>query len=205
MRHGRRDGFHTRSPRVSTRGFLCGCQAWRAGLTPSGRRPAKRTAARCRGFACIMLPGFHPGLLVRVPGLEGRVDSKRAAARQANHGTKPRVRVHHAPGFPPGASWTGDETDRLCTGGQKYDSLQDPCSGAALLSSSVQQQNSRLRLQGTEPPNPTDRNATPVPRGRLAQRRGEMCELRPFPTREARRSETAASEGPTSGIVSPTA
>ncbi len=98
-----------------------------------------------------------------------------------------------------------DETDRLCTGGQKYDSLQDPCSGAALLSSSVQQQNSRLRLQGTEPPNPTDRNATPVPRGRLAQRRGEMCELRPFPTREARRSETAASEGPTSGIVSPTA
>jgi len=40
----------------------------------SGRRPAKRTAARCRGFACSMLPGFHPGLFVQVPGPEGRVD-----------------------------------------------------------------------------------------------------------------------------------
>ncbi len=63
IRHGRRGGFRARSPRVSTRGFLCGCQARRAGLIPSGRRPAKRTAARGRGFACSMPPGFHPGLL----------------------------------------------------------------------------------------------------------------------------------------------
>jgi len=32
-----------------------------------GRRPAKRTAARGRGFACSMLPGCHPGLLGPVP------------------------------------------------------------------------------------------------------------------------------------------
>ena len=105
IRHGRRGGFRARSPRVSTRGFLCGCQARRAGLIPSGRRPAKRTAARGRGFACSMPPGFHPGLLVWVPGPEGRVDSKRAQARQANRGTRPRVCVQHAPGFSPGASW----------------------------------------------------------------------------------------------------
>jgi hypothetical protein len=65
IRRGRRGGFHTRCPRVSTRGFSCACQAWRAGLIPSGRRPAKRTAARRRGFACSMSPGFHPGLLGR--------------------------------------------------------------------------------------------------------------------------------------------
>ncbi len=36
-----------------------------------------------------------------------RVDSKRAAARQANRGTMPRVCVDHAPGFPPGAFCVG--------------------------------------------------------------------------------------------------
>ena len=59
-------GSRAACSRVSTRGFLCDCQARRAGLIPSGRRPAKRTAARGRGFACSTLPGFHPGLLGRV-------------------------------------------------------------------------------------------------------------------------------------------
>ena len=140
MRHGRLVGFHARSPRVSTRGFLCKCQARRAGLCPSGRRPAKRTAARRRGFACSMLPGFHPGLLACVPGPEGRVVSKRAQARQANRGTTPRARVDHAPGLPPGASWIGDGTDSLFTGRHKHDSQLDPCSGNALLNSSAHHQ-----------------------------------------------------------------
>ena len=110
-------------------------------MIPRGRRPAKRTAARCRGFACSMLPGFHPGLFVWMPGLEGRVDSNRAAARQANRGTMPRVRVHHAPGFPPGASWTDDETDSRCKGPAKRRSQPDSCSGDALSSHSAQHRN----------------------------------------------------------------
>jgi len=143
IRRGRRGGFHTRCPRVSTRGFSCACQAWRAGLIPSGRRPAKRTAARRRGFACSMLPGFHPGLLVCVPGLEGRVDSKRAQARQANRGKTPRVRVQHVPGFPPGASRTGDETDSRFKESAKHRLQADSCSGDALPSRSAQHQKTR--------------------------------------------------------------
>ena len=72
----------------------------------SNREIACRHPAWTAGwFSCPESPGFHPGLLVWVPGPEGRVDSKRAQARQANRGTRPRVRVQHAPGFPPGASW----------------------------------------------------------------------------------------------------
>jgi len=49
-------------------GAFCACQAWRAGLIPSGRRPAKRTAARGRGFACSMLPVSTRGFLGPVTG-----------------------------------------------------------------------------------------------------------------------------------------
>jgi len=68
----------------------------------SGRRPAKRTAARCRGFACSMLPGFHPGLFVQVPGPEGRVDSsgRRPAKRTAARGRG--FACSTLPGFHPG-------------------------------------------------------------------------------------------------------
>jgi len=96
IRHGRRGGFRARSPRVSTRGFLCGCQARRAGLIPSGRRPAKRTAARGRGFACSMPPGFHPELLGRLKkpspnskdlqnNVRNRVDTPAMRCRASQH------------------------------------------------------------------------------------------------------------------------
>jgi len=72
------------------RAIACGHPAWTAGWC-----------------SYPVSPGFHPGLFVWAPGPEGRVDSKRAAARQANRGTMPRIRVDHAPGFPPGASCVG--------------------------------------------------------------------------------------------------
>ena len=80
-------------------------------------------------LSCPESPGFHPGLLVFVPGPEGRVDSKRAQARQANRGTRPRVCVQHAPGFPPGASWAAEETESQFKGSAKQRSQADSCSG----------------------------------------------------------------------------
>ena len=105
-----------------------------------------RVAWTAGWFSYPVSPGFHPGLFVWASGLEGRVDSKRAAARQANRGTKPRVRVDHVPGFPPGASWTGDETESQFNGSAKQRSHADSCSGAALLNSSAQHQNLRPGL-----------------------------------------------------------
>jgi len=105
------------------------------------RELGRRHPAWMAGWlSCPESPGFHPGLLVFVPGPEGRVDSKRAQARQANRGTTPRVRVQHAPGFPPGASWTGDETDFQFKGSATQRSQADCCSGDALPSHSAQHQ-----------------------------------------------------------------
>jgi hypothetical protein len=55
-------GSRERSSPASAGGFLGERQARRAGSIPRGRRPAKRTAARCRRFACIILPGPTPRL-----------------------------------------------------------------------------------------------------------------------------------------------
>ena len=55
-------GSRERSSPASAGGLLGERQARRAGSIHSGRRPAKRTSARCRRFACIILPGPTPRL-----------------------------------------------------------------------------------------------------------------------------------------------
>jgi len=109
--------------------------------------------------------GFEPGNCVPSSGRDGGV-----------------VFVPGVPGFPPGASWTDDETDSRCKGPAKRRSQPDSCSGDALSSHSAQHQKTQAELmlgasrtaisipsarasgfQGTGPPNPT--NQQPIPPG----------------------------------------
>ena len=68
--------------------------------------------------------GFEPGNCVPSSGRDGGV-----------------VFVPGVPGFPPGASWTDDETDSRCKGPAKRRSQPDSCSGDALSSHSAQHRN----------------------------------------------------------------
>jgi len=72
----RHDAAGSRSPSspASAGGFLWDHQARRDGSSTSGRMPAQRTAARRRGFAVTILPGFRRGLLAGSPGPAGRVE-----------------------------------------------------------------------------------------------------------------------------------
>jgi hypothetical protein len=71
----------------------------------SGLYDGPRSHRMANGKACHPeSPGFRRGLLVGSPGPEGRVEHQRADARPANRGTTPRVRGHHPPRLPPGAS-----------------------------------------------------------------------------------------------------
>ena len=80
------------SPRAPARGFLRERQARRAGLSGSGRRPAKRTAAGCSRFACTNLPGLPPGAFCAVRACQaesktgGRATSKSGRATRTSCG-----------------------------------------------------------------------------------------------------------------------
>ena len=90
-------------------------------MSARGRRPAKRTAARGRRFACNILPGSRRGLFVPFAHV------------------KPSARLENA-----------------------------------------HQQNSRLRLQGTEPPNPTDRKRNTSPKRQTGSTTGRDVRITPI-------------------------
>jgi len=115
---------HPESP-----GFHPGLFVWVPGLEgrvdSSGRRPAKRTAARGRGFAWIMSPGFHPGLFgtrangTKSPRREPGDSGSHAFPGAMRCGFEPgncvpssgmdggEVFTPGVPGFPPGAFCVG--------------------------------------------------------------------------------------------------
>ncbi len=75
--------------------------------------------------------GLNPGNCLSSSGMDGGV-----------------VFMPGVPGFPPGASWTGDETDSQFKESAKQRSQADSCSGDALPSHSAQHQNVRFGPPG---------------------------------------------------------
>ena len=106
-------------------------------LSASHTRMAQEAPGGSRGTPGCMpsrVPcdvGFEPGNCVPSSGMDGGV-----------------VFMSGVPGFPPGASWTGDETDSRFKGSAKQRSQADSCSDDALPSHSAQHQKSCLGLQG---------------------------------------------------------
>jgi hypothetical protein len=108
--------YATRCPPAPAGGFLCRSRVSQEAPGGNPGTPGVKTTPPSMPDDGTQLPGSNPHRMapgkvcdplspgfVGALGPEGRVVCTRAAARQANCGTRPQVRVQHPPRLPPGA------------------------------------------------------------------------------------------------------
>ena len=124
--HRRPSAFPRLTPCDVARSSVLALGFTRVNGTRSPRR--KPGDSGWHAFPGAMRSGFEPENCVPSSGMDGGV-----------------VFVTGVPGFPPGASWTGDKTDSQIKGSAHQRSQPHSCSGDALSSHSAHNQNPRLR------------------------------------------------------------